>query len=115
MSAMNSAALRTPNEIARAIQDLSDADWTRLGRVAALYARNGRIEPLDDLLQALSAALSMAVAIAQFGIHPVKFLAEAMRSIALHGELEKHRAVFGPAASPMTNRKKVRLVPGSSQ
>ena len=87
MSAMNSAALRTPNEIAHAIQDLSDADWTRLGRVAALYARNGRIEP-DDLLQeafrrALDGRRNCPV-----HIHPVKFLAEAMRSIA-DGELEK--------------------------
>ena len=99
MSTMNSAALRTPDEIDRAIQDLSDADWTRLGRVAKRYARNGLIEP-DDLLQeafrrALDGRRNCPV-----HVHPVKFLAEAMRSIA-DGESEKIESY--PRLVPIAN------------
>ncbi len=99
MSAMNSAALRAPDEIACAIQDLSDADWTRLGKVAALYARNRLIEP-DDLLQeafrrALDGRRNCPV-----HVDPVRFLAEAMRSIA-DGELQKREVQ--PRLVPIAN------------
>ena len=99
MYAMNSAALRTPDEIACAIQDLSDADWTRLGKVAALYARNRAIKP-DDLLQeafrrALDGSRNCPV-----HVDPVRFLAEAMRSIA-DGELQKSKAQ--PRLVPIAN------------
>ena len=99
MSAMNSVALRTPDEIACAIQDLSDADWTRLRKVAAVYARNRPVEP-DDLLQeafhrALDGRRNCPVQ-----VDPVKFLAEAMRSIT-DGELQKSEA--RPRLVPIAN------------
>ena len=99
MSAMNSAALRSPDEIIRAIRNLSDTDWTRLRKVAVVYARNRPIEP-DDLLQeafrrALDGRRNCPV-----HVDPVRFLAEAMRSIA-DGELQKSEAQ--PQLVPIPN------------
>ncbi len=89
MSTMSSAAFLTPDEVACGIRDLSDADWVRLHKVAALRARNPVIEA-DDLLQeafhrALDGRRNCPV-----NVDLVRFLAEAMRSIA-DGELEKAR------------------------
>lgn len=90
MSAMSSAEYLTPGEFACAIRDLSDADWIRLRQVATIYARNPVIEP-DDLLQeafhrALDGRRKCPVR-----VDLVRFLAEAMRSIA-DGELERSGA-----------------------
>ena len=87
MSTMSSAAFLTPDEFACGIQDLSDADWVRLRKVAALRARNPAIEA-DDLLQeafhrALDGRRNCPV-----NVDLVRFLAEAMRSIT-DAELEK--------------------------
>ena len=87
MSAMSSAAYLAPDEFACAIRDLSDADWIRLRKVATICGRKSVIEP-DDLLQeafrrALDGRRNCPV-----DVDLVRFLAEAMRSIA-GGELEK--------------------------
>ena len=87
MSTMSSAAFLTPDEFACGIRDLSDADWVRLRKVAVICARNPGIEA-DDLLQeafhrALNGRRNCPV-----HVDLVRFLAEAMRSIA-DGELEK--------------------------
>ena len=89
MSALNSAEIRTPDEIDRAIRDLSGADWTRLGRVAARYARNGLFKP-DDLLQEAFCRALDGSRKCPVHVDPVRFLAEVMRSVA-DGELQKSR------------------------
>ena len=99
MSTMSSAAHRTPDEIARAIQELSDADWTRLGKVGALYARNGLIEADYLLQEAFRRALDGRRSCPAH-VGPVKFLAEAMRSIA-DGESEKSEGK--PRLVPIAN------------
>ncbi len=87
---MKSAALRTPDEIAHAIQDLPEADWTRLHKVAAAYARNRPIEP-DDLLQEAFCRALDGRRNCPVRVDAVRFLAEAMRSIA-DGQLQKREA-----------------------
>ena len=99
MSAMNSMALRTPDEIACAIQDLSDADWTRLRKVAVVYARNRPVEPADLLQEAFHRALD-GRRNCPAHVDPVRFLAEAMRSIT-DGELQKSEA--RPRLVPIAN------------
>ena len=99
LSAMNFAALRTPDEVARAIQELSDADWNRLDKVAARYARNGLIESNDLLQEAFLRALD-GRRNCPADVDPVKFLAEAMRSIA-DGESEKSEG--RPQLVPIAN------------
>ena len=87
MSAMNPASLRTPDETGRSIQDLSAADRVRLRKVAAVFARNGLIEAEDLLQEAFCRALD-GRRNCPVHVDPVRFLAEAMRSIA-NGELQK--------------------------
>ena len=87
MSAMSSAAYLTPDEFACAIRDLSDADWIRLRKVAAIYARKSVIEP-DDLLQEAFRRALDGSRNCPSRVDLVRFLAEAMRSIS-DGELEK--------------------------
>ena len=87
MSTMSSAAFLTPDEFACGIRDLSDADWVRLRKVAALRARNPVIEAEDLLQEAFHRALD-GRRNCPVNVDLVRFLAEAMRSIA-DAELEK--------------------------
>lgn len=96
---MKPAPLRTPDELACAIQDLSNADWSRLRKVAAAYVRNRAIEP-DDLLQ--EAFLRALDGRRNCPVHvgPTKFFAGAMRSIA-SSETEKRET--RPRLVPIAN------------
>lgn len=85
MSSRHAAETRSRDEIVEAIRALSDADWVRLRKVANLYARPSITA--DDLLQeAFARALDGRRCPRHVDV--VRFLAEAMRSIA-HGEQEK--------------------------
>ena len=87
MSRTDTAALRTRDELADATRGLSDADWGRLRKVAAAYALGRPIEA-DDLLQEAFRRTFEGGRNCPAHVTVVKFLAEAMRSIA-HGEKEK--------------------------
>jgi DNA-directed RNA polymerase specialized sigma24 family protein len=80
------AAIRTREEIAAAIKSFSAADLARLKMVARKYAFGRPIEPEDLLHEAYLGALDSRACPSHVDV--VKFLAEAMRSIA-HGEAEK--------------------------
>ena len=80
--------VRTLAEVHDAIRALTDADWRRLKLVASKYAFGEAIEP-DDLLQrAIERSLEKDGRKWPRNVDFVKFLAEAMRSIA-DGEREK--------------------------
>lgn len=96
---MISAATRTPDEIADAIKDLSDADWVRLRKVSVIYARHRLIEP-DDLLQEAFRRALDGSRNCPIHVDPVKFLAEAMRSIA---DAESQKAQARPQLVPIAN------------
>ena len=96
---MNPVTIRTSREIAGAIQDFSKADWTRLHKVAAVYACNRPIEP-DDLLQEAFRRALDGQRNCPAHVDSVRFLAEAMRSIA-DGELQKGKD--GPRLIPIAN------------
>lgn len=76
---------------------LTAADWARLKLVARKYANGRPIEPDDLLQEAMQRAIDGRVC--PIHVDVVKFLAEAMRSIA-HGETEKaeHKLVLVPIA-----------------
>lgn len=80
MSGKETAAVRTRDEVADAIRGLPADDWGRLRKVAAYYAR---IHPIEAEDRALAGDRNCPA-----HIDVVKFLTEAMRSIA-HGEKEK--------------------------
>src|SRR4051812_35182185 len=80
------AGFRSRDEIAAAIRSFTPADLARLRMVAKKYALGRPIEPDDLLQEAYSRALSSRTCPNHISV--VKFLAEAMRSIA-HGESEK--------------------------
>ena len=96
---MSRTMLRLPDEISRAIQDLSDAELNRLHRVAVIYARFRSIEP-DDLLQEAYVRILDGRRNWPVDVDLVKFLTETMRSIA-NGELQKikHRPQLIPIAN----------------
>ncbi len=91
------AATRTRDEIAAAIRSLTAADLARLKMVARKYAFGRPIEPDDLLQEAYARALDSRAC--PLHVDVVKFLAEAMRSIA-HGEAEKveHKVTLVPIA-----------------
>ncbi len=95
MSTGQAATTRSRDEIATAIRTLTVADWVRLKLVARKYASGRPIEPDDLLQEAMARAIDSRVCPAHVDV--VKFLAEAMRSIA-HGEGEKaeHKLVLVP-------------------
>lgn len=97
MNLHQSTATRSRDEIVEAIRALSNADWVRLRQVANLYARPSITA--DDLLQE-AFARAMDGRHCPVHVDVVRFLAEAMRSIA-HGEQEKvaNRMVFLSAES----------------
>lgn len=92
------AALRSRDEIAAAIRSFTPADLARLKMVARKYSFGRPIEPDDLLQEAYMRALDSRACPAHVDV--IKFLAEAMRSIA-HGEAEKveHKATFVPIAT----------------
>ena len=84
------APVRTRAEIASAIRAFTPAEWVRLRKVAGYYAALGRLMEAEDLLQeafrrALDGERKCPVA-----VDVVRFLAEAMRSIA-DGELKRKK------------------------
>jgi DNA-directed RNA polymerase specialized sigma24 family protein len=79
-------ATRSREEVASAIRTFSPADWARLRMVARKYAAGRPIEADDLLQEAMVRAVDSRVCPADVDV--VRFLAEAMRSIA-HGEREK--------------------------
>jgi DNA-directed RNA polymerase specialized sigma24 family protein len=87
LSPVHTAARQMRGELADAISGLSDAEWGRLRKVAAAYARGRPIEADDLLQEAFRRALDGARHCPAH-VTVVKFLAEAMRSIA-HAEKEK--------------------------
>jgi hypothetical protein len=87
LSGIDTTALRTRDELADAIRGFSEADWGRLRKVAAAYAR-GRLIEADDLLQETFRRALSGRRKCPAHITVVKFLAETMRSIA-HGDKEK--------------------------
>ena len=99
MSGMKPSALRTPDEIACAIGNLSKADRIRLRKVATAYGRSGLIAPDDLLQEAIQRALD-GRRNCPINVDPVKFLAEAMRSIA-DGESQKVES--RPRLEPIAN------------
>ena len=76
---------RSREDIAKAIRELTSVDWIRLKKAAIRYARP-EIGPNDLLQEAFTRAVDGRVC--PTNVTVVKFLAEAMRSIA-HGETEK--------------------------
>lgn len=86
VSLQEAATARSRVEIVEAIRGLSAADWVRLKRVAAYYARP-TISAQDLLQEAFIRALDGS-RICPAHVDVVRFLAEAMRSIA-DGEREK--------------------------
>lgn len=80
------AIARSRAETVEAIRRLSAADWVRLKKVAAYYARPA-IPALDLLQEAFLRALDGS-RVCPAHVDTVRFLAEAMRSIA-DGEQEK--------------------------
>ncbi|MCZ8170882.1 MAG: hypothetical protein O9272_03985 [Brevundimonas sp.] len=86
MSLQKPANARSSAEIVEAIRGLSPADWVRLKKVAAYYARPA--VPAQDLLQEAFARALDGSRVCPAHVDAVRFLAEAMRSIA-DGEQEK--------------------------
>lgn len=70
-----------PEQIHQALETLPTADWTRLRMVANALSRTGRVEPEDLLQGAIERALD-GRRVCPIGIDVVRFLAEAMKSIA---------------------------------
>ena len=96
VSLQEAASAKSRAEIVEAIRGLSPTDWVRLKKVAAYYARPAI--PAQDLLQeALVRALDGS-RVCPVHVDAVRFLAEAMRSIA-DGEQEK--AERRPALVPI--------------
>lgn len=97
MNSDRAATIRSRDEIADAIRSLTSADLARLKMVARKYAFGRPIEPDDLLQEAYMRALDSRACPAHIDV--VKFLAEAMRSIA-HGEAEKveHKVTLVPIA-----------------
>lgn len=91
------AATRTRDEIAAAIRSLTAVDLARLKMVARKYAFGRPIEPDDLLQESYIRALDSRACPSHVDV--VKFLAEAIRSIA-HGEAEKveHKVTLVPIA-----------------
>jgi RNA polymerase sigma-70 factor (ECF subfamily) len=89
------------DELEDAIRCLSAADWGRLRKAAAYFARGRPIEDQDLLQEAFRRALEDDGRKWPSGVDVVRFLAGAMRSIA-HGELE--RAARRPTLVAIANQ-----------
>jgi RNA polymerase sigma-70 factor (ECF subfamily) len=80
------ATTRSRNEIESAIRSFTPADWVRLKKVARYYSSGRPIEANDLLQEAFVRAIDGRTCPTHVDV--VKFIAEAMRSIA-SGEAEK--------------------------
>lgn len=99
MSATQSSAVRSSDEVADAIRGLSAPQWGRLRAAATAFARGRPIEAEDLLQEAFRRALDGSRSCPNH-VDLAKFLAESMRSIA-HGEKAKRgcRPPLVPLAS----------------
>jgi hypothetical protein len=89
LNAPHAAIVRSRDEIVEAIRAFSQADWARLNLVAKKYAYCHTLTDQDLLCEALDRALKEEGGRkCPTSVDVVKFLAEAMRSIA-NGESEK--------------------------
>lgn len=79
-------AKRSGDDIAKAVRELTPAEWIRLRKSADFWAKGRPIGAKDLLQEAFARAIDSRVCPADVGI--VKFLAQTMRSIA-SGEGEK--------------------------
>lgn len=83
---------RSENELRQAIDGFSDVQWLRLRRVARAVSRGGRLTPDDLIQEAIIRSLTPKTAHegrrCPIDVDVVKFLAEAIRSVA-DGEWEK--------------------------
>jgi hypothetical protein len=79
-------AARSRDDIAKAVRELTPAEWIRLRKSAAFWATGRSIGAKDLLQEAFARAMDGRVCPADVGI--VKFLAQTMRSI-VSGEGEK--------------------------
>lgn len=86
VSLQEASITRSRAEIIDAMRCLSAADWVRLNKVAACYARPAI--PAQDLLQEAFVRALDGSRVCPAHVDTVRFLAEAMRSIA-DGEQEK--------------------------
>jgi DNA-directed RNA polymerase specialized sigma24 family protein len=92
--------VRTSAEIASAIRAFTPAQWARLRKVAALYAP-GRLMEAEDLLQEAFRRALGGERKCPVTVDVVKFLAEAMRSIAsAELNLTKRRPPLVPLPAP---------------
>jgi DNA-directed RNA polymerase specialized sigma24 family protein len=89
LTAHETASVRTCEEIADAIRALTPAQWARLRKVADRYSYAMAAE--DLLQEAFRRALEADGRKCPVEVDPVRFLAEAMHSIA-NGELEKTKS-----------------------
>lgn len=107
MSSGPAVAVRSRDEIAEAIRMLTAAQFARLKAVSRYYSFRRPIEPEDLLQMAFASAIDGRQCPAHVDV--VRFLAEAMRSIA-HGESEKveHRLILVPV--PKTGEQQDRNV-----
>jgi len=89
VSQRDNAAIRNRDEIADAIRTFTAAQWVRLHKVANSYRY--AMTPEDLLQEAFKRALEKDGRNCPSDVDVVRFLAEAMRSIA-NGEIEKEKA-----------------------
>lgn len=101
------------DDIAKAIRALTPADWIRLKKVAVSYSAGWPIGPQDLLQEAFARAMDGRQCPTDVTV--VKFLAEAMRSIA-HGESEKveHRLLLVSASVSEETRQEAFAYPDAS-
>lgn len=106
-------AVLSREDLVEAIRKLTAADWIRLNKVAALYSAGRPIAPKDLLQEAFARAMDGRQC--PIDVTVVKFLAEAMRSIA-HGEGDKveHRLVLVSASETDGNGQEAFAFPDAS-
>lgn len=98
-------ALLSRTEIALAIRGLSDAGLLRLRKIARTFARNCPLEA-DDLLQEAFTRAVAGTRLCPRHVDVIRFLAEAMHSIASDSTKARRRQEQAQAKNPV-----LRLVP----
>jgi DNA-directed RNA polymerase specialized sigma24 family protein len=92
-------AVRSPSEIAEAIRGLPSAGWLRLKKIARAFARACPMEADDLLQEAYTRALAGSRRCPR-SVDVIRFLAEAMRSIASDSVKEQLRVEAAKARRP---------------
>ena len=90
LSAQPDHASLSETEVAEAIRGLTTAGWNRLNKIARFYACNCAQEPDDLLQEAFTRAIAGSRRCPRH-VDPIRFLAEAMRSIASDGKKAAQR------------------------